>query len=85
VFVVADGDTRVAATTGPEPTAGLVFYDLKSALRSIREQPAPRKRRAGPKKDAAAEPRADKPPPKKAAPRKPPAKRPAAKKKPDAP
>src|ERR1051326_7070370 len=35
VFVVADGPTRIAATTAPDPTVGLVFYDLKSALRSI--------------------------------------------------
>jgi len=34
VFVVRDGERAIAATTGPEPTVGLVFYDLKSALRS---------------------------------------------------
>jgi predicted regulator of Ras-like GTPase activity (Roadblock/LC7/MglB family) len=34
VFVVRDGARRIAATTGPEPTVGLVFYDLKSCLRS---------------------------------------------------
>src|SRR5260221_4390459 len=33
VFVVLDGDLAVAAATGPEPTAGLVFFDLKSCLR----------------------------------------------------
>ncbi len=33
VFVVRDGDRRVAATTVAGPTVGLVFYDLKSALR----------------------------------------------------
>ena len=33
VFVVRDGDRRIAATTVPSPTVGLVFYDLKSALR----------------------------------------------------
>jgi predicted regulator of Ras-like GTPase activity (Roadblock/LC7/MglB family) len=42
VFVVRDGKTRIAATTGSNPTVGLVFYDLKSALRSVK--PAPRKR-----------------------------------------
>ena len=36
VFVVRDGKTRIAATTGGNPTAGLVFYDLKSALRSVK-------------------------------------------------
>src|SRR5207302_11433581 len=29
VFLVADGDRVIAATTGPEPTAGLVFYYVK--------------------------------------------------------
>jgi hypothetical protein len=43
VFVVADGPTRIAATTAPEPTVGLVFYDLKSALRSIAAKPTARK------------------------------------------
>jgi predicted regulator of Ras-like GTPase activity (Roadblock/LC7/MglB family) len=34
VFVVRDEARRIAATTGPAPTVGLVFYDLKSALRN---------------------------------------------------
>jgi predicted regulator of Ras-like GTPase activity (Roadblock/LC7/MglB family) len=75
VFVVSDGATRIAATTPPEPTVGLVFYDLKSAVRSIAAEPSPK----------------PKPAPRKAAtPKKPPAakkpsaaaKRPAAAKKP---
>jgi predicted regulator of Ras-like GTPase activity (Roadblock/LC7/MglB family) len=33
VFVVRDGDRRIAATTVANPTVGLVFYDLKSCLR----------------------------------------------------
>ena len=33
VFVVRDGKRLIAAITGPEPTVGLVFYDLKAALR----------------------------------------------------
>jgi hypothetical protein len=33
VFVVHDGARRIAATTVANPTAGLVFYDLKSCLR----------------------------------------------------
>jgi predicted regulator of Ras-like GTPase activity (Roadblock/LC7/MglB family) len=36
VFIVLDGDLAAAAATGPEPTAGLVFYDLKSCLRAAR-------------------------------------------------
>jgi predicted regulator of Ras-like GTPase activity (Roadblock/LC7/MglB family) len=33
VFVVRDGERMIAAVTSPEPTVGLVFYDLKTALR----------------------------------------------------
>jgi predicted regulator of Ras-like GTPase activity (Roadblock/LC7/MglB family) len=44
VFVVREGKTAIAATTPPEPTVGLVFYDLKSALRSVKPKPAPRAR-----------------------------------------
>jgi hypothetical protein len=33
LFVVRDGERRIAATTVAEPTVGLVFYDLKSCLR----------------------------------------------------
>ena len=33
VFVVREGDRRIAATTVANPTVGLVFYDLKSCLR----------------------------------------------------
>src|SRR5919197_4644368 len=38
VFVVRDGDKRIAATTAPQPTVGLVFYDLKSCLRSLDDE-----------------------------------------------
>jgi predicted regulator of Ras-like GTPase activity (Roadblock/LC7/MglB family) len=34
VFVLRQGELVVAATTTPEPTVGLVFYDLKSCLRA---------------------------------------------------
>ena len=34
VFVVIEGDRAAAAVTKPEPTVGLVFYDLKSCLRA---------------------------------------------------
>ena len=41
VFVVTDGDRLVAAVTGRDPTAGLVFYDLKTCLRlSGEKEPA---------------------------------------------
>jgi predicted regulator of Ras-like GTPase activity (Roadblock/LC7/MglB family) len=48
-FVVRDGSRLIAATTTPEPTVGLVFYDLKTCLRSVDEAP-PKKRRAPAKK-----------------------------------
>jgi predicted regulator of Ras-like GTPase activity (Roadblock/LC7/MglB family) len=44
VFVVRDGARRIAATTGPAPTVGLVFYDLKSCLRNTDAEPAKPKR-----------------------------------------
>jgi predicted regulator of Ras-like GTPase activity (Roadblock/LC7/MglB family) len=37
VFVVCDGDRMAVATTGSDPTVGLVFYDLKTLLRQIAE------------------------------------------------
>ena len=46
VFLVRDEQRTIAATTGPEPTVGLVFYDLKSCLRSFAEEkPKPRARK----------------------------------------
>jgi predicted regulator of Ras-like GTPase activity (Roadblock/LC7/MglB family) len=38
VFVVRDGDRLIAAATAPEPTVGLVFYDLKSCLRGLGDE-----------------------------------------------
>ncbi len=37
VFVVRDGDRMVVAVTGPDPTVGLVLYDLKTCLRLAAE------------------------------------------------
>jgi hypothetical protein len=54
VFVVRDEERLIAATTGPGPTAGLVFYDLKSALRSLAEPPPKPKPKRAPAKRAAA-------------------------------
>lgn len=60
VFVVRDGDRLIAATTTPEPTVGLVFYDLKTCLRSITgagaaepeaAEPAPKPRRRSKKEE----------------------------------
>src|ERR1700694_3108878 len=44
LFVVRDGEQLIAAATGPEPTAGLVFYDLTSCLRKASEKPKPKRR-----------------------------------------
>ncbi len=46
VFVVREGDRAVAAVTGREPTAGLVFYDLKRCLQSVSDEKPKRKRPA---------------------------------------
>ena len=42
VFLVRDGQRAIAATTRPEPAAGLVFYDLKTCLRQIADRPKPK-------------------------------------------
>ena len=52
VFVVRDGDRLISATTQPEPTVGLVFYDLKSCLRDL-DTPATPKKRAAPRRKPA--------------------------------
>jgi len=55
VFLVRDEQRTIAATTGPEPTVGLVFYDLKSCLRSFaQEKPKPRTRKKKAEDDGAA-------------------------------
>ena len=56
VFVVCDEERIAAAVTTPDPTAGLVFYDLKSCLRAAAAEdgdgrPRPRAARS---KDSAA-------------------------------
>jgi predicted regulator of Ras-like GTPase activity (Roadblock/LC7/MglB family) len=51
VFVVRHGERLIVATTPPEPTVGLVFYDLKSCLREL-ETPAPKKRQPAKRKPA---------------------------------
>ncbi|MGZ8693553.1 MAG: roadblock/LC7 domain-containing protein, partial [Gaiellaceae bacterium] len=75
VFVVRAGKTVIAATTGSNPTAGLVFYDLKSALRTVKPAAKP----AAAKKPAAARKKTATAAKKKTAARKP-----ATRKKPDA-
>ena len=48
VFVVTGEEQGIAVTTTPEPTSGLVFYDLKTCLRSLADEatkPPPKPRR----------------------------------------
>lgn len=45
LFVVREGERSIAATTPPEPTTGLVVYDLRTCLRRINEEPKPKRRR----------------------------------------
>jgi predicted regulator of Ras-like GTPase activity (Roadblock/LC7/MglB family) len=54
VFLVQDEERLAVAITVPEPTAGLVFYDLKTCLRQVvGESLAPKpKARSGAKKAA---------------------------------
>jgi predicted regulator of Ras-like GTPase activity (Roadblock/LC7/MglB family) len=51
VFVVRGEDRIATAITGPEPTVGLVFYDLKTCLRLSAEQLEKPKRSRSKKKD----------------------------------
>jgi predicted regulator of Ras-like GTPase activity (Roadblock/LC7/MglB family) len=54
VFVVRDERHVLAAVTGPSPTVGLIFYDLKTSLRMIDEMLAkekPKRRRAAKEAD----------------------------------
>ena len=39
VFAVRDEARMVCAVTGGDPTVGLIFYDLKTCLRNIAEEP----------------------------------------------
>jgi predicted regulator of Ras-like GTPase activity (Roadblock/LC7/MglB family) len=42
VFVVRRNGRTIAATTRPDPTVGLVFYDLKHCLRTVEDAAPPR-------------------------------------------
>ena len=41
IFVVRDRERLIAAITPPDPTVGLVFYDLKTCLRQTAAPPEP--------------------------------------------
>ena len=51
VFVVRDERHLLAGVTGPDPIVGLVFYDLKTALRTLEAEPEEKPKR--PRKTAA--------------------------------
>lgn len=44
-FVLREGGRTIAATTGPDPTSGLVVYDLRTCLQGISEAEPKKKRR----------------------------------------
>jgi predicted regulator of Ras-like GTPase activity (Roadblock/LC7/MglB family) len=46
LFVLREGGRTIAATTGPDPTSGLVVYDLRTCLHGIAEPEQPKKRRS---------------------------------------
>jgi predicted regulator of Ras-like GTPase activity (Roadblock/LC7/MglB family) len=51
VFVLREGGRTIVATTGPAPTVGLVFYDLKSSLRAVEAaKPKPKPKPRAPRK-----------------------------------
>ena len=46
LFVLREGDRTIAATTGPQPTSGLVVYDLRTCLQGIAEPEQKKKRKS---------------------------------------
>jgi Roadblock/LC7 domain len=38
LFVLREGNRTIAATTGPDPTSGLVAYDLRTCLQGLDEE-----------------------------------------------
>jgi predicted regulator of Ras-like GTPase activity (Roadblock/LC7/MglB family) len=61
LFVAGDGKRLIAAVTGPSPTAGLVFYDLRACLRRAAEKATSKPKPKKPKP----KPKAEKPKPKR--------------------
>jgi predicted regulator of Ras-like GTPase activity (Roadblock/LC7/MglB family) len=45
LFVLHENGRTIAAATGPQPTAGLVVYDLRTCLQRISEPEKPKRRR----------------------------------------
>ena len=50
LFVLRDAGRTIAATTGPQPTSGLVVYDLRTCLQGIAEPAQKKKRRPATRK-----------------------------------
>ncbi len=50
-FVIREGGHTVGATTGPDPTSGLVVYDLRTCAQAI-APPAPKRKARKPKEEA---------------------------------
>lgn len=46
LFVLHEHGRTIAAATGPEPTSGLVAYDLRTCLQRISEPEKPKRRRS---------------------------------------
>jgi predicted regulator of Ras-like GTPase activity (Roadblock/LC7/MglB family) len=46
LFVLRDGGRTIAATTGSQPTSGLVVYDLRTCLQGIEEPEQKKKKRS---------------------------------------
>jgi predicted regulator of Ras-like GTPase activity (Roadblock/LC7/MglB family) len=53
LFVVRDGGHVVGATTGPNPTSGLVVYDLRTCAQAITAPEAKKRRTRKPKEESA--------------------------------
>jgi predicted regulator of Ras-like GTPase activity (Roadblock/LC7/MglB family) len=52
LFVVREGERTIAATTGPDPTSGLVVYDLRTCAQSLRTEEPKRRRARKPKESS---------------------------------
>ena len=59
VFVAREAGRSIVATTSPEPTSGLVFYDLKTCLRLLAEPKAASKTAAKPARPKRRSPKAE--------------------------
>ena len=54
VFVVREGDHTIGAITGPNPTSGLVVYDLRTCAQAITPAEPKRRRARKPKDESSA-------------------------------